>query len=143
MRRNLTTRSTFRFSKTSNKLSSTSCRVRQKPALNQTLITRCIRDALLPGPSREDWINPSPNRIVSHKKTPDGFPSGVLNKCLTMTYSHMGSPTLPSAQSRFTTEFEMGSGGTNSLWSSGKLSACRGNSFTMSKLGGPGLDLAL
>ena len=40
-----------------------------------------------------------------------------------MTYSHMGSPTLPSALSRFTTEFEMGSGGTNSLLSSGKLAA--------------------
>ena len=40
-----------------------------------------------------------------------------------MTYSHMGTPTLPSALNRFTTEFGMGSGGTNSLCSSGKLFA--------------------
>ena len=37
---------------------------------------------------------------------------------LTMTYSHMGTPTLPSAMHRFTSEFGMGSGGTNALWSS-------------------------
>jgi hypothetical protein len=38
-----------------------------------------------------------------------------------MSYSHMGTPTLPSALSSFTSEFEMGSGGTYSLRSSGKL----------------------
>ena len=32
-----------------------------------------------------------------------------------------GDPTLPSAIHRFTTEFGMGSGGTNALWSSDKL----------------------
>ena len=50
-----------------------------------------------------------------------------------MTYSHMGTPTLPSALSRFTTEFEMGSGGTNLLLSSGKLCAHQGNSLTYPK----------
>ena len=34
-----------------------------------------------------------------------------------MSYSHMGNPTLPSALSGFTSEFEMGSGGTRSLLS--------------------------
>lgn len=36
-----------------------------------------------------------------------------------MTYSHMGKPTLPSALSRFTSEFGMESGGANSLLSPG------------------------
>ena len=34
-----------------------------------------------------------------------------------MSYSHMGTPTLPSALTHFTTEFGMGSGGTMSLLS--------------------------
>ena len=34
-----------------------------------------------------------------------------------MTYSHMGTPTLPSALLRFTSEFGMGSGGTTVLLS--------------------------
>ena len=34
-----------------------------------------------------------------------------------MSYSHMGTPTLPSALTRFTSEFGMGSGGTMSLLS--------------------------
>ncbi len=38
-----------------------------------------------------------------------------------MTYFHMGSPTLSSALSSFTSEFEMDSGGSRSLWSPGKL----------------------
>lgn len=41
-------------------------------------------------------------------------------KSLAMTYFHMGNPTLSSAQSSFTSEFEMGSGGSYSLWSPGK-----------------------
>ena len=32
-----------------------------------------------------------------------------------MTYSHMGPPTLPSAQLHFTSEFGMGSGGSTML----------------------------
>jgi hypothetical protein len=55
-----------------------------------------------------------------HKKTPVRILTGVFNRSLTMTYSHMGTPTLPSALNRFTSEFGMGSGGSNSLWSSGK-----------------------
>nr|ADI20004.1 hypothetical protein [uncultured gamma proteobacterium EB000_65A11] len=38
-----------------------------------------------------------------------------------MSYSHMGTPTLPSALSSFTSEFEMGSGGSYTLLSSDKL----------------------
>ena len=37
-----------------------------------------------------------------------------------MTYSHMAKATLPSAQNVFTSEFEMGSGGSRSLMPSGK-----------------------
>ena len=37
-----------------------------------------------------------------------------------MTYSHMANATLPSVMCRFTSEFGMGSGGTNSLWPPGK-----------------------
>ena len=36
---------------------------------------------------------------------------------LAMSYSHTGTPALPSAQTGFTSEFEMGSGGTQSLLS--------------------------
>ena len=38
-----------------------------------------------------------------------------------MTYSHMGTPTLPSAQLHFTSEFGMGSGGSTTLLSLGEL----------------------
>jgi hypothetical protein len=38
-----------------------------------------------------------------------------------VTYSHMGTPTLPSAMHHFTAEFGMGSGGTNALMPPGKL----------------------
>ena len=37
-----------------------------------------------------------------------------------MSYSHMGTPTLPSAQLRFTAEFGKGSGGTTALLSPSK-----------------------
>ena len=42
-------------------------------------------------------------------------------KSLAMTYSHMGTPTLPSALRRFTSEFGMESGVSILLWSPGKL----------------------
>ena len=38
-----------------------------------------------------------------------------------MTYSHMGTPTLPSALRRFTSEFGMGSGGSILLLSPSNL----------------------
>ena len=38
-------------------------------------------------------------------------------KILAMSYSHMGTPTLPSAMLHFTSEFEMGSGGSIALLS--------------------------
>ena len=40
---------------------------------------------------------------------------GFWDRSLTMTYSHMGDPTLPSAMRRFTSEFGKGSGGSNAL----------------------------
>ena len=54
-------------------------------------------------------------------KKPDQLAGLYGCKCLTMSYSHMGNPTLPSALNSFTAEFGMGSGGTYSLLSSGKL----------------------
>ena len=41
-------------------------------------------------------------------------------RCLAVTYSHMGTPTLPSALHRFTAEFGMGSGGSSALLPPGK-----------------------
>ena len=48
------------------------------------------------------------------QKSPNRFAIGLFCfiGCLAVSYSHMGSPTLPSALTRFTSEFEMGSGGT-------------------------------
>jgi hypothetical protein len=46
---------------------------------------------------------------------------GFKNKSLAMTYFRMSYLTLSSARSGFTSEFEMGSGGTRSPWSPGKL----------------------
>ena len=42
---------------------------------------------------------------------------GFLNRSLAMTYSHMGTPTLPSALTHFTSEFGMESGGATLLLS--------------------------
>ena len=56
------------------------------------------------------------NPIFMHKKSPDSVSyQGSLNLSLTTTYSHMGSPTLPSAMALFTSEFGMGSGGSTPL----------------------------
>ena len=41
----------------------------------------------------------------------------LLIRSLAMSYSHMGTPTLPSALLRFTSEFGMGSGGATVLLS--------------------------
>ena len=43
---------------------------------------------------------------------------------LAMSYSHMGTPTLPSALLRFTSEFEMESGGATALLSLDKNFNC-------------------
>ena len=43
-----------------------------------------------------------------------------LKRSLVMSYSHMGTPTLPSALLRFTSEFGMDSGGTTVLLSPDK-----------------------
>jgi hypothetical protein len=58
-------------------------------------------------------------------KNPDSFESGfscaaAQIRSLAMSYSHMGTPTLPSAQLRFTSEFGMGSGGATALLSLNK-----------------------
>ena len=55
----------------------------------------------------------------------------TLNRSLAMSYSHMGTPTLPSAQLRFTSEFGMDSGGTTALLSLNKKGTIL-ESFTLS-----------
>ena len=57
-----------------------------------------------------------------HKKTPCLIKTGCFrNNELAMTYSHMGNPTLPSAQRGFTSEFGKGSGGSLLLLSPAQL----------------------
>ena len=55
------------------------------------------------------------------KKAPSPGDSGLLNKCLAVTYSHTAIAALPSALLRFTSEFGMGSGGSTALLPPGKL----------------------
>ena len=50
-------------------------------------------------------------------KSPTLSNRAFLIRSLAMSYSHMGTPTLPSALTRFTSEFGMGSGGTMLLLS--------------------------
>ena len=52
-----------------------------------------------------------------------------LNRSLAMSYSHMGTPTLPSALLRFTSEFGMGSGGTTALLSLDKKGFVHGCTY--------------
>ena len=58
----------------------------------------------------------------THKKTPQSE-TGVFLRIneLAMTYSHMGNPTLLSAQRGFTSEFGKGSGGSLLLLSPAHL----------------------
>ena len=55
------------------------------------------------------------------KKKPPANAGGFLFWRLAVTYSHTGTPALPSAIHRFTAEFGMGSGGSNALLPPGKL----------------------
>ena len=57
---------------------------------------------------------------IPESKKPATLLRAFLNRSLAMSYSHMGTPTLPSAQLRFTSEFGMGSGGATALWSLNK-----------------------
>jgi hypothetical protein len=57
-----------------------------------------------------------------HNKKPGlNEQTGFPNWRLAVTYSHTGTPALPSAMHRFTSEFDMGSGGSNALLPPGKL----------------------
>jgi hypothetical protein len=62
------------------------------------------------------------NRLSMSKKKPLPFGNGLFEikawRCPTLTW---GDPTLPSALSVFTSEFEMESGGSHSLLPPGKL----------------------
>ena len=69
--------------------------------------------------------------VLKHKKRAGIKPAPIFGqrnirdrssriKCLAMTYSHMAFATLPSALNCFTSEFEMGSGGTSLLLSPDK-----------------------
>ena len=78
------------------------------------------------GPCRAHWEPACRRREIPKPQTakiPDCFQSGILSigawRCPTLTW---GDPTLPSALNRFTTEFGMVSGGSNSLWSPSKKS---------------------
>ena len=62
-------------------------------------------------------------RTTGDKKNPGIIDTGVTVKSLAVTYFHMGPPTLSSALSSFTSEFEMGSGGSHLLMPPGKLFA--------------------
>jgi hypothetical protein len=57
----------------------------------------------------------------ANKKPPILTDRGFSIWRLAVTYSHTGSPALPSAMLRFTAEFGMGSGGTKALLPPGKL----------------------
>jgi hypothetical protein len=52
-------------------------------------------------------------------KKPRGYTTGFLHLNLAMTYFRMVEPTLSSALSGFTSEFEMDSGGSRTLLSPG------------------------
>ena len=67
-------------------------------------------------------------KTILNEKSPS-LKTGALNRKLTMSYSHMGTPTLPSALLHFTTEFGMESGGSTTLLSSAK------NHYDLIKLG--------
>ena len=57
---------------------------------------------------------------ASNKKPPILTDRGFPIWRLAVTYSHTGTPALPSAIHRFTAEFGMGSGGSNALLPPGK-----------------------
>ena len=54
---------------------------------------------------------------IPNSKKPTLSNRAFLNRSLAMSYSHMGTPTLPSALLHFTSEFGMGSGGSTALLS--------------------------
>ena len=62
------------------------------------------------------------SQTAGKRKPPSAYAEGglTLNRELTMTYSHMGEPTLPLAQRCFTSEFGKGSGEAIALLSSAK-----------------------
>ena len=76
----------------------------------------CVRHWLI---AKSLVANKRNARNCEHKKTLCSSLQRVLGlrawRWPTLTW---GNPTLPSALSRFTSEFGMGSGGSNSLWSS-------------------------
>ena len=60
--------------------------------------------------------------VAGQRKTPTRWlADGGFDRCLAVTYSHMGNPTLQSALTRFTAVFGMGTGGSKSLEPPGKL----------------------
>ena len=64
------------------------------------------------------WVKNGEYKLTARRKKARYISNGLsLNRSLAMTYSHMGTPTLPSAQLHFTSEFGMGSGGTTALLS--------------------------
>ena len=63
-------------------------------------------------------INAALNTLkTQNEKSPTLSSRAFRMRSLAMSYSHMGTPTLPSALTRFTSEFGMGSGGATALLS--------------------------
>ena len=60
---------------------------------------------------------------IPAKKTPQLTLRGLRVRSLAVSYFRMAAATLSSALNVFTSEFEMGSGGSRSLWPPGKLLA--------------------
>ena len=80
----------------------------------------------------DDRLKPQSWRSGTDQATPKKNPDqqlliGVCIKSLAVSYFHMGTPTLSSALSGFTSEFGMGSGGSRSLLPPGKLVGSMGS----------------
>ncbi len=99
-------------------------RYRVAASFLKRVLIRCLAMVVLTA-SCKSLLMPSSDRFLSSafpadEKTLLQRSRAFLIRCLAMTYSHMGSPTLPSALRRFTSEFGKGSGGSISLWSPSK-----------------------
>ena len=79
---------------------------------------RKAQEAVLRSRSARDLVTA---RARPNKKPGLNEQTGFSIWRLAVTYSHTGTPALPSAMHRFTSEFGMGSGGSNALLPPGKL----------------------
>ena len=92
-----------------------------------TLGAHGVTPALIKNQQAENILKTAPafsgyRPSANIKKPPTASRLRVCILNLAMSYSHMGNPTLPSALFGFTSEFEMGSGGSQMLLSPESLS---------------------